>query len=447
MQQSMNCDPLTGLLNRSAFFDALTHEITESVKRQSQFALLIINIDRFHTLNIAHGFSLADLLIKQLANRLNAVKRKQDVAGRISQDEFALILPDLHTPHIAELAASKIIKSFEKTANINNAAITVKATAGITVCTGQEVTAEQLLLQADTAIRLARQKHSKYLVAETSQYDKYNSNQDLEQELENAIANSQLELYYQPKVNLNTRQLCGAEALVRWIHPEKGIIKPDQFIPLAEGGSNMLPLTLWTPNCALHQTKYIREIWPDFRVAVNLSASMLDDDNLVELVIRALRTWDMSAEQLVLEITESAVMQNREASLDNLMQLHECGISMSIDDFGTGYSSLSYLKRLPVNELKIDKSFIKQIMTSKADTHIVQAIIDIGHNFNLDILAEGVESAEVIDLLIAMGCQYGQGYWFSRPLSYHEFLNWIARSDWAVMRRTSAGSKHQYQAS
>jgi diguanylate cyclase (GGDEF)-like protein len=447
MQQSMNCDPLTGLLHRSAFFDALTHEITESGEKQSQLALLIINIDRFHTLNIAHGFSQADLLVKQLANRLNEVKRKQDIAGRISQDEFAVILPDLHTPHVAELAASKIIKSFEKTANINNAAITVKATAGITICTGQDITAEQLLLQADTAVRLARQKHRQYLVAEISLYDKYNSNQDLERDLENAIANSQLELYYQPKINLNTRQLCGAEALVRWNHPEKGIIKPDQFIPLAEGGSNILPLTLWTLNCALHQTKYIREIWPDFRVAVNLSAGMLDDDNLVELVIRALNTWDTPAEQLVLEITESAVMQNREASMDNLMQLHEYGISMSIDDFGTGYSSLSYLKRLPVKELKIDKSFIKQILTSEADTHIVQAIIDVGHTFNLDILAEGIESAEVIDLLITMGCEYGQGYWFSPPLSYHNFLNWIARSDWAAATQASAGSRHQYQAS
>jgi diguanylate cyclase (GGDEF)-like protein len=439
----MNCDPLTGLLQRSAFFDALADAITESAKGQSRLALLIINVDRLHTLNIAHGFSQADLLIRQLANRLNGAKRKQDIAGRISADEFALILPDLPSAHVAELAANKIIKSFEKNVDVNNVSIKAKATAGIAICADENVTAEQLLLQADSAIRLARKKHRRYLVAELHPNENDDSKRDLSQDLEDAIANSQLELYYQPKINLNTRLLCGAEALVRWVHPDKGVIEPDSFIPLAERGSSIVPLTLWTLNCALHQTKTIREIWPDFRIAVNLSAGLLDDDDLVELVLRALHTWNMPAGQLVLEITESAVMQNRETSLDNLMQLHEHGIAMSIDDFGTGYSSLAYLKRLPVSELKIDKSFIKQLANSKADTHIVQAIIDVGQNFGLDVLAEGIESAEVIDRLVAMGCQYGQGYWFSRPLTYRNFLNWISRSEWAVTRQMSASGMPQ----
>jgi len=441
MQPGMNHDPLTGLMHRSAFLDALTHEITGSGKRQSQLALLVINIDRFHALNIAHGFTQADLLIKRLANRLNEVKRKQDIAGRISPDEFALILPDLHTPHVAELAASKIIRAFESAADINNVSITVKATAGISVCVGQDITAEQMLLQADRAIRVARKKHRQYLVAETGLHDRQDSSRDLEQDIENAIAKSQLELYYQPKVNLKTRQLCGAEALVRWNHPGQGIIKPELFVSLVEDGPVIQPLTLWTLNCALHQTRHIRDHFPDFRVAVNLSARMLDEKDLVDLVMQALSTWDAPAEQLVLEVTESAIMQNIEACLDNLSRLHDTGVSLSIDDFGTGYSSFSYLKQLPVNELKIDQYFIRQILASGADNHIVQAIIDLGHNLNLDVLAEGIESTEVLNRLVDMGCQYGQGFHIARPLPYHEFLNWIARSEWTAAEPAAAGSK------
>ena len=446
MQQGINCDPLTGLLDRSAFFDALADSITHSGERQSQFALLVINIDRFHAINIAHGFSRADLLIRQLANRLNEVKREQDIAGRISQDEFVLILPDLNTPHVAELAASKIIKAFEKPAIINNASIMVKATAGIGVYSGQKITAEQLLLQADTAIRLARKNHRQYFVAEPGLYDWQDSSRDIEQDLEKAITNSQLEMYYQPKVDLRTRQLCGAEALVRWNHPEQGIIRPDLFIPLAEEGAIIQPLTLWTLNCALHQTRHIRDQFPDFRIAVNLSARMLDEKDLVDLVIQALCTWDMPAEQLILEVTESAIMQNIEACLDNLVRLHDAGVSLSIDDFGTGYSSFSYLKRLPVNELKIDQYFISQVLASEADNHIVQAIIDLGHKLNMDVLAEGIESSETLEQLAGMGCQYGQGFYIARPLPYHEFLNWIARSEWTTAL-PAAGGKCHYRAS
>jgi EAL domain-containing protein (putative c-di-GMP-specific phosphodiesterase class I) len=174
---------------------------------------------------------------------------------------------------------------------------------------------------------------------------------------------------------------------------------------------------------------------------------MLDEKDLADLVIQALCTWDMPAEQLVLEVTESAIMQNIEACLDNLLRLHEAGVSLSIDDFGTGYSSFSYLKRLPVNELKIDQYFIRQVLASGADNHIVQAIIDLGHNLNMEVLAEGIESIEVLDRLADMGCQYGQGFYIARPLPYHEFLNWIARSDWTATVAAAAGSKRHVQAS
>jgi EAL domain-containing protein (putative c-di-GMP-specific phosphodiesterase class I) len=197
----------------------------------------------------------------------------------------------------------------------------------------------------------------------------------------------------------------------------------------------------------LHQTKHIRDQFPDFRIAVNISARMLDEKDLADLVIQALCTWDTPAEQLVLEVTESAIMQNIEACLDNLLRLHDAGVSLSIDDFGTGYSSFSYLKQLPVNELKIDQYFIRQILASGADNHIVQAIIDLGHNLDMDVLAEGIESVEVLERLADMGCQYGQGFYIARPLPYHEFLNWIARSEWTARVAATAGDKCHYQAS
>jgi EAL domain-containing protein (putative c-di-GMP-specific phosphodiesterase class I) len=272
--------------------------------------------------------------------------------------------------------------------------------------------------------------NQRYFLAENPTQDDRLTDEKLEQDLESSISSSELELQYQPKANLNTQHMTGAEALVRWHHPELGILGPGRFMPVAENCRMLLPVTLWTLNTALHQATEIRSRFPSFRIAVNLSAKLLDDPDLVEIVNQALRTWDTEPQYLVLEITESAMMRNPAACMKNLERLNDLGVHLSIDDFGTGYSSFSYLKRMPVRELKIDQSFIRNILDNNNDAQIVQAIINLGRQFNLRVVAEGIESRAVLDRLIEMGCEYGQGYLIARPLDFKQLLRWIEASEW-----------------
>jgi EAL domain-containing protein (putative c-di-GMP-specific phosphodiesterase class I) len=309
--------------------------------------------------------------------------------------------------------------------------ISIKANIGIALLSEPDLNGEALILQADSAMQLARETHRDYRIMDGSHQKQIITRKLLECDLGEAISSGEMELYYQPKVNLHTRRLSGAEALVRWNHPENGLIRPDEFISIAEETLLILPLTIWTLNTALRQSAESRKRWPDFKVAVNLSASILDDE-LVELVMRALRTWDVSPEHLILEVTENAVMKNPESCLKTLKQLRDEGIELSLDDFGTGYSSFSYLKRLPVQELKIDQSFVNMMLESEDDAHIVQAMIDLGQNFGLRVIAEGIETRETIERLAEMGCQSGQGYYIARPMPHTQLLDWIGNSAWTT---------------
>jgi diguanylate cyclase (GGDEF)-like protein len=421
---------LSGLLGRFEFLDTLDSAIRGCEGPAATPGLLVIDIDHFGNLNAVLGFRQTNQLLKTIAARLLGIKKAGDIAGHIGDHAFALILPDMGFPDMAELAAIKIVRELDDSCRNNDIVASVHTTVGIALYPDHGVTGEHLLIAAKSAVHAARRNNERYLFAGNFLQETILRNQKLELDLDSAIKNAEFELYYQPKVNLTERQPSGAEALIRWHHPAHGTIGPGRFMSIVEHSPVLLPVTLWTLNTALHQAADIRQFLPNFRVAVNLSAGLLDTPDIVDLGTRALRTWGTEPHYLVLEVTESAMMQNPEICLHNLQRLNEAGVLLSIDDFGTGYSSLSYLKRLPIQELKIDRSFISNMMENESDTQIVQAIINLGRQFNLSVVAEGIESREVGHRLIDMGCQYGQGYLIARPLSFAQLLKWIRQAGW-----------------
>jgi len=258
------------------------------------------------------------------------------------------------------------------------------------------------------------------------------SNLTISRELDNAIDNSELTLLYQPKVDLLKRRVCGAECLMRWTNHKIGSVPPDVFIPIAENSGRIIELTLWSLNAAFKQAQHLHTYWPDFQIAINLSAATLRDPELIELVKRALNIWSIDPDKIILEITESAMMYDPVRSFDILLNLSQFGFNLSIDDFGTGYSSLAYLKRLPVNELKIDKSFISDMATDAGDMTIARSIIELAHNFKLKVTAEGIENTETMDMLCTMGCETAQGYFIARPMDDTKLHEFIQYSDWRL---------------
>lgn len=436
-------DVLTGLPDRIAFLDTLEMELQRHAHRQFLCGVILINIYNFSNIKKLLGFRQADLVLKTVSERLLDLKRSQDIAGRLGDHEFALLLPEMAFPTIAELAANRIVKTFEVPSTFNEVKVSIKPTIGISLYPDHGNTGEDLLITAEFAIRDASNKNLRYFLAEKPAQKNCLTDEKLELDLESSISNSELELYYQPKANLTTQRLTGAEALIRWHHPKHGMLGPSRFMAVAENSQMLLPITLWTLNTALHQAAEIRSRLSCFRIAVNLSASLLDDPDLVEIVSQALRTWDTEPQHLILEITESAVMRNPDACMKNLERLNAVGVHLSIDDFGTGYSSFSYLKRMPVRELKIDQSFIMNILDNHNDAQIVQAIINLGRQFNLRVVAEGIESGEVLDRLIDMGCEYGQGYLIARPMELRQMLRWVEESEWGNNRASCDSDRRQ----
>ena len=427
------------MAKRADFLAALDEALHEHQQQDTTLAVVLLNIKGFRTINSIYGYSAADQILQQMADRIESVRRQQDLAGQIGVDEFAVALLNLKSPHLAELAANKIITSLDEISLGDDHPIDIKLHAGIAVFPEHGSTSDALLQQADRAIYTARETYQDYQMADNSQQPDA-SNSGLVRELEHAITKSELELYYQPKVDLQHKRLYGAEALIRWNSPKRGFIGPDEFIPLAEDNGLIFPLTLWSLNTALRQGVEIRRLWPDFRMAVNLSASTLAEIELIELVKRALRTWDTKPDRLMIEVTESAVMKNPEASIETLRGLRELGVRLSIDDFGTGYSSFGYLKQLPVHELKIDQSFVKGMASDVNDGRIVQTMINLGENFELSVIAEGIEDEETLYQLTSMGCNHGQGYYIGRPMAREKFMDWVRDSEWTRTGLTEPSS-------
>jgi len=404
-----------------------------------RIGLLVFNLDQFREINIELGHTAGDRVLEAVAQRVSDVMRASDQLFRVGGDEFAVVLAGLRSPQLAELAANKVVEVISRPVTINDTRLSLSVHAGVAIYPDQAKDSRELLKGADTALNEARRSRSDYRLYDTLLRDQGRYKSDLRCELQTALDNNSLMLNYQPQIDLKRGVLGGCEALARWNHSSRGWIAPDAFIPVAESSELIDSLTYWSLNVALREWfKRCRECSSSAPISLNLSARLLHSPEIVDLVARALNIWGAPAGSLVMEVTESAMMEDPKIALRTLTALHEMGVTISIDDFGTGYSSLAYLKKLPVGELKIDKSFVMQMSENDMDRKIVQSVIDLAHNLELQVVAEGVENEASLDMLESMGCDFAQGYFIAKPMLLSDLSGWLESSRWKLPVTTDA---------
>jgi diguanylate cyclase (GGDEF)-like protein/PAS domain S-box-containing protein len=425
LQHQALYDALTDLPNRNLLHHKLEGLLLEGTGTGGSFATLLMDLDRFKEVNDTIGHQYGDLVLREVGTRLRRILRQSDLVARLGGDEFAVLLPEAGEES-ASRVAEKIGKVLEEPFEIDGYLLSVGVSIGIAIYPAHGEDPDALLRRADIAMYVAKRHQSGYVVYQADEDHHTPTRLQLMGELRSAIANHQLVLHYQPQVNLKTRSVSRVEALVRWQHPTRGLIEPSQFIALAEQSGMMVPLTRWVLRTALHQCQMWLESGHRLSVAVNLSAQNLRDPWLPSLITELLRESQVPPELLQLEITESTLMADPARALETLRSLSRAGVRISIDDFGTGYSSLSYLKRLPVNEIKIDRSFIFQMAGDSNDEVIVRSIIGLGHDLGLTVVAEGVEESMTWDRLSHLNCDVAQGFYMSRPRPEGELAEWLS---------------------
>ncbi len=417
-------DALTGLPNRALFLDRLQQATITAKRDATLLAVLILDIDRFKDVNDTLGHYNGDRLLKQIGLRLSQVLRESDTLARIGGDEFGFILPKMTGKGDVEKVAKKIKKSLAGTFALEDLAFEVQASIGVTLFPEHGKKADTLVQRADVAMYIAKKNKLGYALY-SKDFDKHSPRRlTLMGELRQAINSNALVLQFQPKVTSETGKLHAVEALVRWNHPSHGIIPPNEFIPLAELTGLIEELTVWVFKNAFRQGAIWHKENMNFGIAVNVSTLSLLNPKFPEVLTDLLTTFDFPAESLFMEITETSIMADPERSLAILDRIHRKGINISIDDFGTGYSSLAYLKKLPVSELKIDKSFVVDMLTNESDATIVNATIQLGHNLGLKVVAEGVENQPTFDALKSMGCDLQQGNFIGNPIPPESIATW-----------------------
>jgi diguanylate cyclase (GGDEF)-like protein/PAS domain S-box-containing protein len=426
-------DPLTTLPNRVLLHDRLTRAIQTGQHQHKPVAFLLMDLDRFKDINNTLGHHHGDLLLQQMGPRLQGLLRQFDMVARLGGDEFAILLPGTDAEG-AVLVVNKLQHALAAPFVIDGLTITVEASIGIAVSPDHGETADLLIQRANVAMYHAKQTGGGHTVY-SPEHDHYNPRRlALMTELRYAIEHDELVLYYQPKIDLKTGRVIGVEALVRWRHPNRGLIAPDEFIPLAERTGLIKPLTLWVLTAALHQSRTWQRAGLRLSVAVNLSARNLQDPELPDQIAEMLTRSGTPPNQLELEITESTIMADPPRALEVLTRLHHMRIPLAIDDFGTGYSSLGYLRKLPVSAIKIDKSFVKNMVADDGDAVIVRSTIELAHNLGLLVVAEGVETQYIWDRLASLGCDAAQGYYMSAPIPAAALSRWFHESSWQVTK-------------
>jgi diguanylate cyclase (GGDEF)-like protein len=424
-------DVLTGLPNRALFQVAVRNALASAKRERSAIAVMLMDLDRFKEVNDTLGHHHGDLLLQQVARRLQEVLRESDIVARLGGDEFAILLPHLDDSLSSVEAAKKVLHALERPFEIQHLTLDVGGSIGIAIYPENGADADTLLKQADVAMYLAKESHSGY---ELYNYERDGYSPDrlgLVAELRSAIDEAGFHFMYQPMVDLRNGRVTGFEALVRWRHPRHGLVPPDEFIPIAEHTGMIKPLTTLVLNSALRQSGLWALDGSVHKVSVNISARSLLDVHFPEEIAAVLTRWNVPPSSLQLEITESSIMADPERSRETVSRLSDMGVSLSIDDFGTGYSSLSHLKGLPVKEVKIDKSFVMNMACDANDAAIVRSIIELGHNLGLQVVAEGVESRALLDSLVEWGCDLAQGFHLSRPLDPDHLMKWT--TGWQLM--------------
>lgn len=434
-------DALTGLPNRALFTEHL-HKAIERSKRDPQFifAVLFLDFDRFKYVNDSLGHSFGDRLLVEIANRLRECVRQVDSVARFGGDEFAILLDGIHAPVLAVHIAERIQQTMTAPFHIEGHETFLTTSVGIALSTDGYDQPEEVLRDADIAMYRAKDSgKARYEIFAKTMHAQTLSRLHLENDLRRALERREFFLVYQPIVRVGSGQLAGFEALVRWQHPERGIVPPLEFIPMAEETGLIVPLGRWVLEEACRQVREWQSESPAFRnltLSVNLSGRQLNNPKLIQEVKDILFDTGFDPSRLKLEITESVVMENAEASTILLKQLRDLSLQLSIDDFGTGYSSLSYLHRFPVTTLKVDRSFVSRMGQGDENLEIVRTIVTLAKNLNMDVVAEGIETQEQRAQLHALDCQYGQGYLFSRPLDVAAVQDYMRESQPAAAKGT-----------
>ena len=420
-------DKITGLPNRDQFLNILHGEVCDANEHQAKIALFVIKINRFQRINSLYGYSAGDQVLRSFAVTLDQVRRRGDHIARIGDNEFALLLSGIANEGHATLAAYKIQRLLDIPVELDRDKLRCTVHMGIAVCPVHGSEESYLLKKAEEALEHARQADQLFCIAETCEKTSIPDTCDIEIELANAIENSELRVYFQPKISLTTGKPTGAEALIRWQSPSRGLIGPDVFLPVAEEIGLIKPLTIWMLNSALRLSTEWTKQWGKLDVSVNIPTKLLESPDFVDMVLSSGSLWKNENITLCLEVLEQYFVTDVENCFAKLKDLRSEGINISIDDFGTGYSCLSYFRDLPADELKIDRSFVVTLLEDEANANIVALITDLAHRFGLSVVAEGAEDMDTLVALKKLKCDKVQGYIIATPMAAPQFSDWLGQ--------------------
>lgn len=414
-------DPLTDMPNRKLFNNHLQHLISDTTYSDNKFILILIDLDRFKEINDTLGHHIGDVVLQKVAERLHDSLRSNDMVARLGGDEFGVLLANTSIQQ-AEMILKKVLEVFEEPFDIEEHYLDISLSMGIVEYPRHGTDINILVQRADIAMYNAKNKHLGFSVYESSEDNHAISRLALAAELRQAINNDVLRLFYQPKIDLKTGEVYGAEALLRWEHPERGFISPEDFIPLAERTGLIQPITCFVLDQSAKQCALWNELGHKLLISVNVSMNCVHDPRLPEKIKEIIDANDLSPDQITIELTENIFIKDPVRSKKIMDNISDMGIGISIDDFGTGYSSLAYLRKLPVDEIKIDRFFVMEMLE---DETIVRATIDLAHNLDIKIVAEGVENIEVAKKLKELNCDFAQGYFLGRPMEVDQFVEYL----------------------
>lgn len=428
LEHQAHYDPLTDMPNRKLFNTQLQHLISSSAHSHDNFILILSDLDRFKEINDTLGHHVGDIVLQKVGDRLRDVLRSHDMVARLGGDEFGILLASTSIEQ-AEVILKKILEAFEEPFEIENHNLDIALSMGIVEYPMHGDDVNVLMQRADVAMYNAKNNRSGFCAYESSEDSHAVSRLALAAELRQAINNNVLRLFYQPKIHLETGEIFGAEALLRWEHPERGFISPGDFIPLAEHTGLIQPITNWVIENASRQCSLWNDQGHKLLISINISTNCIHDGRLPVKLNEVILKNKLTPDQLTLELTENIFIKDPVRSKKILDTISKMGIGISIDDFGTGYSSLAYLKQLPVNEIKIDRSFIMDMLENESDAVIVRTTIDLAHNLGMKVVAEGVESIKVAQLLKILGCDQAQGYYLGRPMEVEDFIAYLDKNN------------------
>ncbi len=442
LQNNLLHDNVTGLPNRHLFEDRLSQFIAVSKRNKTNVAVIVLGFDNYTEIDNVIGHHAYEDLLRQITVRLKTILRTSDTVSiiqdatsgtalsRLGEDLFAIIVPIFQTIDDIDRIIGRCASGLLAPIDLPDVMFDIIMRSGVSYFPDHGGTSDELIQHANNALYHARKENKNYMIYDVSHDYETKYRLNLMAELKNSLEQDDLELFYQPKIDLNTNRVTGCEALIRWQHPEYGFIPPDNFIPMAEKTGTIRLVTTWVIEKAMKQWAQWRAMGIEFTISINVSTYDLSDSSFVALVKQNLEKHDVKPSNIILEVTENSTMQDPGTSMIILEHLSALGVLLSIDDYGTGYSSLSYLKSLPVNEIKIDKSFVMNMDTDRDNSVIVKSTIDLAHNLGYRVVAEGIENKTIYAMLQAYGCDTAQGFFMSRPLPAHEIENWLIEKKW-----------------